>query len=97
MVTITTVSGRSYTPEDIVKAIQKHIDSTGDLMGNITHVFRVCRQWQEKHKGAKHVMKGPELDYEEYEGGTLPDCAMKYFMEVVEPALRAQPPAQVAE
>ena len=93
MTIITTIVGKSYAPEDIVQAIQEHIGRQGVLVGDITHVFRACRQWQQEKKGTPYAWKSPHEDYQEYEGGTLPDCALRYFMEVVEPALRAQPSA----
>lgn len=86
------INGRSYEPKEIVQAIQKHLGLRGDLelMGQIIHTFRLCRQWEAEHKSIPLDWRQPEQDYWAYMGGVLPDPARRYFMEVVEPTLRTQ-------
>lgn len=87
------IHGKSYESRDIVRAIQKHLGLKGDLelMGQVTHVFRYCLQWQQEHKGDTYSWKQPHADYESYRfGGELSEAAMRYFIEVVEPTLHIQ-------
>lgn len=87
------IKGRSYEPRDIVRAIQKHLGLQGDLdlMGQVTHVFRFCLQWQHQTRQIPYTWKQPHQDYEAYYyGGELSEAAMRYFLEVVEPTLHIQ-------
>ncbi len=86
------INGKSYEVRDILKAVQRDLKCEGDLMGNYTHVFRTCLQWQEKNKGIPYRhFKQPERDYHAYTfSGVLPEHTLRYFIEVVEPKLRAQ-------
>lgn len=86
------INGKCYEDAEIFKAVQRDLKCEGDLMGNYTHVFRTCLQWQEKTKGIPYRhFKQPERDYHDYTlSGVLPEHTFRYFLEVVEPALRGQ-------
>ncbi len=83
-----TVNGRNLVPEEVLRAVQKHLDCEGERQGDITHVIRTAYRWQEKEKGVPLYWKNVEKAYSDYEhvSGDLPECVYLYFAEVVDVA-----------
>lgn len=98
---IRNVNGRDLDSRQVFEAVQKDLlGRKSDLLGQVTHVFRFCRQWQEKTKGIPYKnWRDPETDTHKYQFGIgdLPHCVYLYYLEVVEPILKAKAAKQSAE
>jgi hypothetical protein len=86
--------GRTFTAEEVLRGIQKHLGCEGDLEGDITHAIRTAYRWRRSEKGIEFHWKDIDRAYNEYRyrTGELPDCAYRYFAEVVDPQKTGQSP-----